>query len=254
MDSIASVTDAGIVELDTQPKARAHLFRGNWSDGRQLELWFADAEPPLLLQARFTTIVPPSAEGRPNFRLEQTTRFDWTTGKPIEPATFQPTLPSSSREVDDLFAVVTGAGATLQVGARAPELDLEILGGGRLRLADHIDLDVVVLNFWATWYPIGVESLPTLAEFARTYAPRGVAFYHINMAEAEADVEKYVNTLKFPMVVALDPKGRIMESYAVRVLPFSVVIGRDGTIRAVNAGDLRGFRDRFTQQLDEVLK
>lgn len=251
-DSVSNLTDLGPEPVGPTNTTARH-FRGVWSDGRTVEFWCEEGESPSLVQVRLTRVVPTvKPEGQP-FSLTQTTRYDWTFGEP-KPEAFRVVPPKESKEVDDLYAAVTGAGETLKPGAKAPPLDLEILGGGRLSLADHVGKKPVVLNFWASWYPIGLESLPTVAEFAREFGPKGVAFYQVNLAEPSSVVEPTLAALKLPLVVALDPKGQSMESYAVRALPFSVLIAKDGTVKAVNAGDLRGFKERFREQLEDLLK
>jgi hypothetical protein len=74
------------------------------------------------------------------------------------------------------------------------------------------------------------------------------------MAEPAELAERFISALPDKLAVALDPEGKAMEAYAVRALPFSVVIGKDGRLRSINAGDLRGFKDRFKAQLDDLLK
>jgi thiol-disulfide isomerase/thioredoxin len=248
-DSVSNVTDLGLVE--PVGGAPSRWFRGVWSDGRTVEFWLTEGDAPLLAKVRLTRVVPPVKPTDPTFTLTQTTRYSWTFG-PVADGEFLVSPPRESKAVDDLYAAVTGAGETLSPGRKAPALDLEILGGGRLNLSEHEGREPVVLNFWARWYPIGLESLPTIAEFAKEYAPKGVAFYQINLAEPHAVVERTLEALKLRLVVALDPMGLSMERYAVRALPFSVLIGKDGTIQAVNAGDLRGFKDRFRKQLDAL--
>lgn len=247
--SLSGVADLGAEDLNG---SAARHFRGRWGDGRTLDLWLAEGDHPLLKRVRWTKAIPPSSPDLPPFELVSTIDFRWETDAQIDPANLSIRVPDDAQPVDDLYAAVTGAGDTLKVGQPAPELNLDLLGGGKLRLADHKGLDHVVLNFWATWYPTGVDSLPTVAEFAREFGPKGVVFYHVNMAEDPALISAFLKERGLALTVAIDPDGSAMETYAVRALPFSVVIRRDGTIADVNAGDLRGFRERFRSQLEAL--
>lgn len=250
--SISGVVDLGVEDVSGTPTRH---FRGRWADGREADFWIAEGDDAVLVRLRFARTLMAAAEpGSPPARFTSTVQYQWMSNQAIPADLFRLEPPDGSVEVDDLYAALTGAGASLTVGKPAPELDLELLGGGKLKLADHIGKDVVVLNFWATWYPTGVDSLPTIAAFEREYGPKGFKFYHVNMAEPVELVERFVSSLDDKLTVAVDPEGKAMETYSVLALPFSVVIAKDGTIKAVNAGDLRGFRDRFREQLDGLVE
>jgi thiol-disulfide isomerase/thioredoxin len=249
--AVTGVEDMGVEDLGGK---QVRHFRGFWADGREFDLWAPEGAEPLIARVRTTRILQPAAGplAKPA-TLVSTVDYTWSTNEPIAAETFRMEPPEGAQEVDDLYAALTGAGDALVVGEAPPALDLALMGGGRLKLEEHAGREAVVLNFWATWYPTGVESLPTLAEFEREYGPKGIKFYHVNMAEPADLVERFVSAQPEKLAVALDPEGRATETYSVRALPFSVVVGRDGKIRAVNAGEIRGFRELLEEQLEGVV-
>lgn len=248
--AVADPTDLGTE--GTGADALRHI-RGRLGDGRQVDVWITAQAPVQVRRIDTVLAVSGARPESPVTRVETRCDYTWKTADAVDTKALAATIPPGSTEVDDLYAAATGAGETLKVGTPAPALDLELLGGGKLNLKAHVGRDIVVLNFWATWFPTGVESLPTIAAFAKEFQERGVVIYNLNMAEPADLVERYVKAQPYTMTVVLDPDGVALEPYAVRALPFSVVIGKDGAIRAVNAGDLRGFKDRFRQQIEEAL-
>ncbi len=251
----ASAAVADPVDLGTEGQGADALrhFRGRLGDGRQIDVFLSTADPVQVRRIATVRVVPGARAEAAATRVETTCTYSWKAGDAVDLKTLAATTPADSTEVDDLYAAATGAGDTLKVGAKAPPVTLDLLGGGKLDLQAHAGREIVVLNFWATWFPTGVESLPTIAGFAKEFRDRGVVIYNVNMAEPADLVERFVRAQPDKFTVALDPDGLTMEPYAVRALPFSVVIGKDGAIRAVNAGELRGFKERFRKEIEAAL-
>jgi thioredoxin-like negative regulator of GroEL len=91
---------------------------------------------------------------------------------------------------------------------------------------------VVVLDFWATWCPPCVASLPALDRLQKRYAGRGLAVVGVNQEPGSAPrVRAFVEgrELGFPMV--LDP-GHVARAYGVHSLPTTFVVDAGGVIRA----------------------
>ncbi len=91
---------------------------------------------------------------------------------------------------------------------------------------------VVVLDFWATWCPPCVASMPHLQKIQDEYRDRGLVVLGVNQEPgAEPHVKRFLERahLTFPSVV--DP-GTIHTDYGVYSFPTSFVIDRTGVIRA----------------------
>lgn len=120
-------------------------------------------------------------------------------------------------------------------GAPAPEFSVTTLDGAQLGLAD-LKGQVVLLDFWATWCPPCVASLPALGRLHEQFADRGFSVLGVNQEpEAVARVRGFVTArdLRFPVVV--DP-GEISEMYGVHTLPTSFLVDQDGVIRGAWRG------------------
>lgn len=135
------------------------------------------------------------------------------------------------------------------VGMDAPVLSLSLLGGGEERLED-LRGRVVVLDFWATWCPPCVKSLPVVHRVAAELAPSGLVLLAVNRDDGPGREERVKAFLERhglgDLPVALDD-GMAAGSFGVRALPTLVIVGRDGRVQAAHVGAMgeEALRDLF---------
>lgn len=141
-----------------------------------------------------------------------------------------------------------------KVGEEAPDLELPLLDGSVSRLAE-LRGQVVVLDFWATWCPPCVESLPTLGRLSREFADRGLVTLAVNRDEGPNREQKVRAFLKgtglTDLPVALDD-GHAAGAMKVRALPTLVVLDREGKVAASHVGAMEeeALRSLFTRALE----
>jgi peroxiredoxin len=134
-------------------------------------------------------------------------------------------------------ALVVAALACATASAQ-PRLELPGLDGQTRSLSD-LRGQVVVLNFWATWCGPCVEELPRLVALQRELGPRGVQVVgaSADALEAREAVEKRADELELNFPVWLGATTGDMQRFGLPgVLPGTVVLGRDGTVRVRHAG------------------
>lgn len=120
------------------------------------------------------------------------------------------------------------APSSLELGAPAPPLSAPDLAGGITRLSSF-EGRVLLLNFWATWCTTCAEEMPALERLYRKHKERGFAVFAPAVDGARGPVMEFLSRtgVSFPVALA-DP--RASAAYAVRGLPTSYLIGRDGRI------------------------
>lgn len=127
-----------------------------------------------------------------------------------------------------------------KVGEDAPDLALPLLGGGESRLSEFRG-QVVVLDFWATWCPPCVDSLPTLGRVAREFTDQGLVTLAVNGDKGpnrEQKVQSFLRAMGIDdLTVALDD-GRAAGAMRVRALPTLVILDREGRVASSHVGAL----------------
>ena len=124
-------------------------------------------------------------------------------------------------------------------GGAAPDFRLPRIDGkpGLLSLSS-LRGRVVVLDFWATWCPPCLASLPAMHRLSRELEPKGVTFVGIDSDGAQTSPEEvtaFLNEHGAPYPVVYDD-GTANESYRIKVLPTVVVVGKDGAVERVFMG------------------
>jgi peroxiredoxin len=115
-------------------------------------------------------------------------------------------------------------------GDAAPAFGGPTVRGGEV---DHRALrgQVVLLDFWATWCPPCVRSLPHLEALHRRYADQGFQVIGMNQEPGQRSrVRRFLEArnIGFPSVV--DEAGAIAARYGVHTFPTSYLLDRDGRV------------------------
>jgi thiol-disulfide isomerase/thioredoxin len=94
---------------------------------------------------------------------------------------------------------------------------------------------IVVLDFWASWCPPCVESLPRLG---RLYGKEqdSVQVLAINLMEDRSEVTSFAASQNVQVPIRLDTSGEVAQKYNVGAIPQTVLIGPDGQIEKVFVG------------------
>jgi thiol-disulfide isomerase/thioredoxin len=139
------------------------------------------------------------------------------------------------------------------IGKPAPEVRLDLLDGGRFRLADHRG-HVVVLDFWASWCGPCMQAMPEVDALVAEFADHGVKLVAVNLQEDRAAVASALERLKVHPAVALDVDGALAEHYQVTAIPQTVVIDAEGNVAQLFVGAAPSLRDELRATLESLLQ
>lgn len=124
-------------------------------------------------------------------------------------------------------------------GQAAPDFVLPRVDGqpGTLSLSS-LRGRVVVLDFWATWCPPCLASLPAMHALAKEQEPNGVTFLGVDSdgeQTSPAEVTAFLNEHGAPYPVVYD-RGAVNAAYRVKALPTIVLVGKTGQVERVFIG------------------
>ena len=115
----------------------------------------------------------------------------------------------------------------------APSEAFQALGGGAVSLNDFRG-QVVLVNFWATWCAPCVKEMPSLERLHLALAGEGFAVLAVSQDRGGSSVvTPFLDRLKLQeLPVFLDSKGKLARAFALKGLPTSFVIDREGRVVA----------------------
>ena len=124
---------------------------------------------------------------------------------------------------------LTGASGAARINRPAADFTLPLFSGGNLTLSS-LRGKPVVINFWASWCPPCREEAPILEEVWRRYRDKGVTFIGVDIQDAEADAQAYIEEFGITYPNGPDIGGRITIDYGVGGIPVTFFVNREGLI------------------------
>jgi cytochrome c biogenesis protein CcmG/thiol:disulfide interchange protein DsbE len=122
---------------------------------------------------------------------------------------------------------------------------------GELRSLEALRGRVVLVDFWATWCPPCVASMPALQRLEERYRDRGFTVLGVNQEPGlEGHVAAFMRARGLSFTTLVDPGG-LSAAWGVRSYPTSFLVGRDGRILDTYRG-LTGER-RLAAAIEDAL-
>jgi peroxiredoxin len=137
-----------------------------------------------------------------------------------------------------------------------PDFELPTLDGKSERLSDHLGRDVVLIDFWATYCQPCLRAMPELDALYRRHKPRGFVVLGVSIDGADAlpEVRAEVKKLGVGFPILLDQETRVVSLYNPKTsAPFSVLIGRDGSILTKREGYTTGSEGTLERDVEAAL-
>jgi thiol-disulfide isomerase/thioredoxin len=151
------------------------------------------------------------------------------------------------------------AAQAVESGEAAPDFALPPLrtadGANEIRLADFRG-KVVYVDFWASWCPPCLVSIPLLNELRDEYVNTGKPF-EVLAVNVDSDPEDGIEFLldePVNYVVVSDPAGTTPALYKVPGMPTSYLVDAQGQVRLVHEGFKRSDIELIKAEVDKLLE
>ena len=141
--------------------------------------------------------------------------------------------PARPKQADD-FALPTPAGATFRLGDQRGK--------------------VVMVNFWATWCPPCLEEMPAMERLYRKHKDAGFTLVAVSVDTDPKKVKPFLSEHSLTMPIGIDPKMELANTYGVRALPSSFLLGRDGNLAALAIGPRQWDNDAAHSLVEGMLR
>jgi len=130
------------------------------------------------------------------------------------------------------------AALAVGVGEPAPAFSLPTARGDAVAL-DKLRGQVVYVDFWASWCGPCKRSFPWMNELAQRYGASGFTIIAVNVDKKREDAERFLAQMPAQFTVVYDAPGATPAAFAVKGMPSSYLIDRNGRVVMVE----QGFRD-----------
>ncbi|HTG00955.1 MAG TPA: TlpA disulfide reductase family protein [Nitrospirota bacterium] len=111
----------------------------------------------------------------------------------------------------------------------AADFTLQDLNGRMVKLSDYKGR-VILLDFWATWCPPCVASVPGIEKLHKTYQDRGLVVLAVSMDDGGWDSVKSFIAQNGVSYTVLKGTEAVSTDYQVRTIPLMIIVGKDGRI------------------------
>lgn len=137
-------------------------------------------------------------------------------------------------------------------GMPAPAWQLTDINGQTVQLSDFKG-NVVILDFWATWYPQSNAEISALVALQKKEKDKGLVVVGVAVDDGGPDaISAFMKShlgINYPIVIG-DDIVRLRYG-GITSLPTTFVIGRDGIIASVHQGPIG--KDTFKKELKKLL-
>jgi len=119
----------------------------------------------------------------------------------------------------------------LKLGDERPGLAFHLLSGGENPTWKAMEGKVVVIDFWATWCPPCIESIPKLNELHKKFDKQSIAFFSVTY-EPGAYVREFMKEHPIESEVGIDDSLTTFQNFQAWGIPTIFIFNRSGKLVA----------------------
>ncbi len=143
---------------------------------------------------------------------------------------------SGTASSQSVTVTAAATGAAPQVGKPAPDFELTMIDGTKVRLSDFKGRPVWI-NFWASWCPPCRAENPDIQDLYNAHKDAdGLVLLAPAIGEGRDSVAGYMQRADLQYPVGTDSDTQIAANYRVLGIPTHIFVDRDGIIREIRVG------------------
>jgi cytochrome c biogenesis protein CcmG, thiol:disulfide interchange protein DsbE len=143
--------------------------------------------------------------------------------------------------------------ATPKKGETLPSFEVQTLSGEKLQ-SGSLKGKVIFINFWATWCAPCVAEFPSIIKLWKKYHSKGLEVVAItNDEEPKTAVPPFVEKLKVPFKIYMDPGEKVSNQFGIKSLPISIIADKKGKVQMVVNGDEDWMSPKIQAQIEKML-
>jgi cytochrome c biogenesis protein CcmG, thiol:disulfide interchange protein DsbE len=145
------------------------------------------------------------------------------------------TMKWTIRLIAGLFLLSTARAGTL------PYFSLMDITGAQFRTSDHVNKQVMVITFWATWCSPCKQLMTRLDKIKKEHPEILVVAISIDDSSTMVGVKPYIDGKKYDFTVLLDTDGKVIRMFdPMKNVPITLVVNKAGNIIYSRTGYLPG--------------
>ena len=139
------------------------------------------------------------------------------------------------------------------IGKDVSQLEFEMVDGSKVKVADYIGKQPVLLDFWASWCSPCLQGFSKWEQLLSEERFSDFAFIAVNQGESVATVKALQRERDWKFSIAVDVKREIGRQFEVSAIPQSIVIDKNGRIASVVFGLDDNNKVSVAAELDAVI-
>ncbi len=221
------------------PEGRGYLFlvggaaRAGEFRGRRIALVDGDLDGVFGTKGDFLA-VDVDGDGKIYAEPDGHERFSLNESFTIERESFKAEIPSDGRKIRILPAPYTPPKVPLIPGSPAPNFTFREFRSGENLSLESFRGKVVLLDFWATWCPPCMASLPKLLELYKEFHAKGFEIIGVSLDESAEDLRRVIESYGLPWPIAFEGKrwdNSVANLWRVYQIPTAYLLDKNGIIR-----------------------